>query len=121
MGQYYMPVIQEGKKLYRVYSRDFGSGFKLTEHSYIGNGFVNVVCNYIVDNAVNLWWLGDYAETKDFENEKEFKRIYYYGWKREEKNDRTTIPEPNTEFDWSKQWYFCKFNKERICKDAKTK
>lgn len=75
-----MPVIHEGKKLYRVYSHDFGSGFKLTEHSYIGNGFVNVVCNYIVDNAVRLWWCGDYAEESDFENKKEFKRIYKHAW-----------------------------------------
>lgn len=113
----YMPVIQEGKKLYRVYSHDFNNGFKLMEHSYIGNSFVNVVCNYIVDNAVKLWWCGDYAKAEDFENEKEFKRIYDYAWKDEEdKEEGTTIPEPNTDFDWSKQWYFVNETKKEFVK-----
>lgn len=120
MGQYYMPVLQEERKLYRVYSHDFDNGFKLTEHSYIGNKFVNVVCNYIVDNPVNLWWCGDYAEESDFENEKEFKRIYDYAWTREE-NGRTTIPEPNTDFDWSKQWYFVNETKKEFVKMPKQK
>ena len=115
MGQYYMPVIQEGKKLYRVYSHNFGSGLKLTEHSYIGNDFVNVVCNYIVENPVNLWWCGDYAEENDFKNKKEFKRIYDYAWK-EEENGRTIIPEPNIDFDWSKQWYFVNISKKEFVK-----
>lgn len=115
MGQYYMPVIQEEKKLYRVYSHDFHNGFKLTEHSYIGNDFVNVVCNYIVENPVNLWWCGDYAEEGDFKNKKEFKRIYGYGWNGEE-NGRTTIPEPNIDFDWSKQWYFVNVSKREFVK-----
>ena len=113
MGQYYMPVIQENKELYRVYSHDFGNGFKLTEHSYIGNDFVNVICNYIVENPVNLWWCGDYAEENDFENKKEFKKVYDYAWKRE-KNNRTTIPKPNIDFDWSKQWYFVNETKKEF-------
>ena len=117
MGQYYMPVIQEDKKLYRVYSHDFGSGLKLTEHSYIGNSFVNVVCNYIVGNPVKLWWCGDYAEESDFEDEKEFKRIYKHAWNYNEKKERdTTIPEPNTDFDWSKQWYFVNVTKNEFVK-----
>lgn len=117
MGQYYMPVIQEGKKLYRVYSHDFGSGLKLTEHSYIGNDFVNVVCNYIVDNAVKLWWCGDYAEESDFENEKEFERIYKHAWNyNDDKEADTTIPEKNTDFDWSKQWYFVNLTKKEFVK-----
>ena len=115
MGQYYMPVIQEERKLYRVYSHDFGNGFKLTEHSYIGNSFMNVVCNYMVDNAVKLWWCGYYVEAEDFEDEKEFKRIYDYAWNREE-NGRTTIPEKNTDFDWSKQWYFVNETKKEFVK-----
>ena len=113
MGQYYMPVIHEGKKLYRVYSHDFDNGFKLIEHSYIGNSFVKVVCNYIVDNPVNLWWCGDYTEEGDFKSKKEFERIYDYAWKRE-RNYRTTIPEPNTDFDWSKQWYFVNETKKEF-------
>lgn len=115
MGQYYMPVIQEERKLYRVYSHDFSGGLKLTEHSFIGNEFVNVVCNYIVENPVNLWWLGDYAKDFDFENEKEFKRIYDYAWK-ENGKATTTIPEKNTDFDWSKQWYFVNETKKEFVK-----
>lgn len=121
MGQYYMPVIQEKEKLYRVYSHDFGNGLKLMEHSYIGNSFVNVVCNYIVDNAVKLWWCGDYAEESDFENEKEFKRIYEKAWKHKSEDKETDLPEKNTDFDWSNQWYFVNLTKKEFVKMPKQK
>ena len=78
MGQYYMPVIKRGNVLRRVYSHDFGNGLKLTEHSYVGNNFVNVVANEIVDNPAQLYWLGDYAEEDDFASIVMFNRIYNY-------------------------------------------
>ena len=105
MGQYYMPVIKRGNKLRRVYSHDFGNGLKLTEHSYIGNKFVNVVANEIIDNPAQLYWIGDYAEERDFESPTMFNRIYNYAWNRT-RGKATTIENPNKEFDWNKKWYF---------------
>lgn len=105
MGQYYMPVIKRGDRLRRVYSHDFDNGLKLTEHSYVGNNFVNVVANELVDNPAQLYWCGDYAEIGDFSSELMFNRIYGYAWNRT-KNSRTTVENPNEEFDWSKDWYY---------------
>lgn len=99
MGQYYMPVIKRGNKLRRVYSHNFDNGLKLTEHSYVGNDFVNVVANDLVDNPANLYWVGDYAEKGDFVSEAAFKKIYGYAWERQ-KNSGTTLEDPKTDFDW---------------------
>lgn len=118
MGQYYMPVIKRGNVLRRVYSHDFGNGFKLTEHSYVGNNFVNVVANEIVDNPAQLYWLGDYAEENDFKSLKMFKRIYDYAWTQKTKN-RTTIENPNENFDWNKDWYFINQTKKEYIKMPK--
>ena len=113
MGQYYMPVIKRGNKLRRVYSHDFSNGFKLTEHSYVGNNFVNVVANDLVDNPAQLYWLGDYAEESDFERPNLFKRIYEYAWARK-RDDRTTLENPNESFDWSKDWYYINDTKKQF-------
>ena len=113
MGQYYMPVIKRGNKLRRVYSHDFGNGFKLTEHSYVGNCFVNVVANELIDNPAQLYWLGDYAEEDDFTSPNLFNRIYGYAWRRE-KNSRTTIENICEEFDWSKDWYYINETKKEF-------
>ena len=104
MGQYYMPVIKNGRKINKVYSHDFNNGLKLTEHSYIGNNFVNVVANYLVENPSKLYWCGDYAEEDDFNTKKEFETVYNFAWNSE--GERTTLKNTNTEFDWSKDWYF---------------
>ena len=102
MGQYYMPVIKRGNELKRVYSHDFGNGLKLTEHSYVGNNFVNVVANEILENPAQLYWCGDYAVENDFKSTEEFKEIYGYGHDR----GKTTVENPNQEFDWNKDWYY---------------
>ena len=112
MGQYYMPVIKRGNKLRRVYSHDFHNGLKLTEHSYVDNNFVKVVANEIVDNPAQLYWLGDYTEESDFSSASMFKRIYSYAWRRS-KNDRTTVEDPNEEFDWTKDWYYINETKKQ--------
>lgn len=111
MGQYYMPVIKRGKKLRRVHSHDFGSGFKLMEHSYVGNHFVNVVANEIVENPAQLYWLGDYAEADDFASEFMFNKIYGYAWGRK-RNRRTTVEDRNINFDWGKDWYYINTTKK---------
>lgn len=112
MGQYYIPVIKRGNKLRRVYSHDFNNGLKLTEHSYVGNDFVNVVANNLVDNPANLYWVGDYSEETDFVSESAFKKIYGYAWERK-RDYKTTVEDPNTEFDWSKDWYYVNETKKQ--------
>ena len=114
MGQYYMPVIKRGNKLRRVYSHDFSNGLKLMEHSYVGNNFVNVVANDLVDNPAQLYWLGDYAEEEDFTSASLYKRIYGYAWEGKRNNDRTTLENVNESFDWSKDWYYINDTKKQF-------
>ena len=102
MGQYYIPVIRRKDTLEKAYSRDFRNGLKLTEHSYIGNNFVNVIANEIVEKPANIYWVGDYSAPSDFKSEEEFNLVYKYA----ERNDKTTIITPNEEFTWSEDWYF---------------
>ena len=111
MGQYYIPVIKRGNKMRRVYSHDFDNGLKLMEHSYIGNNFVNVIANDLVDNPAQLYWCGDYAEPSDFRSESMFKRIYRCAWAGNVKT-RTTLENCNEEFDWSADWYFINMTKK---------
>lgn len=70
MGQYYHPAIltANGKVKEWASSHDYDNGLKLMEHSYIGNSFVNVILNRLIDNPQRLVWAGDYAdEEKDGE------------------------------------------------------
>lgn len=112
MGQYYMPIIKRGKKLRRVYSHDFGNGFKLIEHSYINNNFVNIVANNLVENPAQLYWVGDYAEERDFISPYMANMIYGYAWNRK-KNRRTTLEDPNENFDWDQDWYYVNMTKKK--------
>ena len=69
MGQYYLPTIQDvnGDESFKTfYSHDYGNGLKLMEHSYIGNNFVAAVLSELIEKPMALWWIGDYAEDKDF-------------------------------------------------------
>ena len=118
MGQYYMPIIKRGNKLRRVYSHDFGNGFKLMEHSYVGNYLVNVIANELVENPAQLYWCGDYAEVSDFSSESMFNRIYNYAWNRKKKN-RTTLENTKIDFDWSKDWYYINKTKKQYMKMPK--
>lgn len=112
MGQYYMPVIKRGNIMRRVYSHDFDNGLKLMEHSYIGNNFVNIIANELVDNPAQLYWVGDYAEAGDFRSEAMYIRICGYAWARKVKY-RTTLENCNEEFDWSADWYFINQTKKQ--------
>lgn len=118
MGQYYMPVIKRGKTLRRVYSHDFDNGLKLLEHSYIGNNFVNVIANEIVDNPAQLYWCGDYAEEGDFQSAYMFNQIYKYAWDRS-RNDRTTLENMNEYFNWQEDWYYINQTKKQFIKMPK--
>lgn len=69
MGQYYTPVIQAESGLHSFCAYRFDNGLKLTEHAWVGNNFVAAVLNYVHhQEGARLWWLGDYAEPRDFEN-----------------------------------------------------
>lgn len=64
MGQYYMPFLSYGnkKKYYKFYSFDYDNGLKLTEHSWIGNNFMNAISSFLLNNPMYVAWIGDYAE-----------------------------------------------------------
>lgn len=105
MGQYYTPVLRNGNKYRRVYSHDFGSGLKLMEHSYVGNYFVNVIANAILEDPTNLCWVGDYAnDDLELMQNPKFQKVYDYSMR--EDIIYTTLENPNSEFNWEKDWYF---------------
>jgi hypothetical protein len=64
MGQYYKPINLD-KQQY-LYSHDYHNGLKLMEHSWVGNGFVNVVEELISEGGAwhgdRIVWAGDYAD-----------------------------------------------------------
>ena len=80
MGQGYKPIIlasqkHAGKELIRTWlnSHEYGNGYKLTEHSYIGNDFVEAV-EYLMSPLgmfykSRLVWSGDYADNEEGLNE----------------------------------------------------
>jgi len=67
MGQYYFPIIKNDKtgEVKTFYSHDYNNGLKLTEHSYIGNNFVDAVLTQLTYGDDRLYWVGDYAEYDD--------------------------------------------------------
>ena len=82
MGQYYKPVlISEPGTIRNFLPHNYHEGAKLMEHSYIGNGFVADVLRHLAECPQRLYWIGDYAERRDFFNptkplsEKEMKEV----------------------------------------------
>jgi hypothetical protein len=62
MGQYYRPtVIAPDNRILVLDPHAFGSGAKLTEHSWVGNDFVSAVCSLIYRSPKQVAWIGDYA------------------------------------------------------------
>jgi hypothetical protein len=62
MGQYYsVLVIDENNKVTKVSPGTFRSFSKLTEHSWIGNPYVNAVYSLIRNRPRKVVWIGDYA------------------------------------------------------------
>lgn len=95
MGQYYMPIIiGEDGVVKSVYSRDYGSGMKLMEHSYLGNDFVNAVSSLIWNTPAKVAWIGDYSDDYDgstYESkmpEEKFKDWYNVAWGDQEAETR---------------------------------
>jgi len=69
MGQYYKPINVDDKQW--VYPRDYGSGLKLLEHSWIGDNFVGAVMNLMAKGGTwfkkRIVWAGDYYGDQDTE------------------------------------------------------
>lgn len=72
MGQGYNAVIlDESGKIVRTWlnPHNYGNGYKLMEHSYIGNNFMAVVESLLSPEGMfykcRLVWAGDYADNED--------------------------------------------------------
>ena len=112
MGQYYRPTfISEGGSISSLYSRDFGNGQKLMEHSYIGNHFVNAALCLLEGNPLRVAWIGDYANNPYDPAEDayakalpkdEFMRYYETVW-----GEKEQAPLPPSLFDKKKLAHIC--------------
>ena len=72
MGQGYNAIIlDESGKIIRTWvnPHNYGNGYKLMEHSYIGNQFVSVVESLLCPDGMfykcRIVWAGDYADEED--------------------------------------------------------
>jgi len=62
MGQYYAALaISADGRLLSVKPREFDMFSKLTEHSWIGNEYVNIMYSLIYRSPKKVAWIGDYA------------------------------------------------------------
>lgn len=107
MGQYYSPVLVQGKTI-KCFGNTTGTvlengkveydwnGLKLTEHSWIGNSLVNGVAQRIYNRRGRLAWVGDYTGQVDKFKDNVFgsdnvqcpiPTDYLYGCSDEEGND----------------------------------
>ena len=79
MGQYYYPTIIRNKGTQKdevqYYAHDYDNGLKLTEHSYVGNNFVETVIAQLYNNPGRVFWCGDYANKDDFLDEEDWNQI----------------------------------------------
>ena len=59
-----MPCLKKkGNKTWKSYdSHDFGTGLKLTEHSYVDNPLVEHIKKLLLHTPMQLVWAGDYAD-----------------------------------------------------------
>lgn len=92
MGQYYMPYIEwaDGQRA-TVLSHDYDNGLKLTEHSWVGNDFVDAVISLIQNDPAKIGWVGDYSNDTGCPPD-----LYDYCWRDDEEphNIRPAVPEP---------------------------
>ena len=102
MGQYYMPtLISEDGSIRTLYSRDYGNGLKLMEHSYIGNNFVNAVLTEIWQDPTRVAWIGDYSDDElgdAYERKlthEDFMHYYAAAWN-DGREDLRVRPEPRS-------------------------
>ena len=76
MGQYYCGlIIHPDRSISSISSYDFNAGSKLTEHSWIGNFFVNVAYLLILNRRRKVAWIGDYSEEPYNPDEDAYARV----------------------------------------------
>ncbi len=138
MGQYYYPTLfkQKGKRLYssQFYAHEFGAtqldngyviheGLKLTEHSYVGNSFVETVMTQLFNNPQRVYWCGDYFEKEDFEDSRDFIRMKrtWKSFREDGKGRKYTHPKEVNEFSADKliinHTKHCFINMKKWCRD----
>lgn len=67
VGQYYKPtIIYPDGSVASFDAHAYGTGMKLTEHSWISNGLVNAVYTKIFNKPRRIAWIGDYS-SDDYE------------------------------------------------------
>lgn len=66
MGQYYRAYVKCGETEKIFDPMDYGSYYKLMEHSWIFNDFVCIVAGELAHSPKEVAWIGDYAEIDDF-------------------------------------------------------
>ena len=65
MGQYYVPTIINKNGVETFNAHHYNNGYKLMEHSWVGNYLVQAVITRLYNNPSILFWMGDYAELDD--------------------------------------------------------
>jgi len=141
MGQYYYPTLfkQKGKRLYssQFYAHEFGAttldngyiihhGLKLTEHSYVGNSFVETVLTQLFNNPQRVYWCGDYFEKDDFENPEDYNRMVrtWKNFREDGKGRKYNHPEEVQDFSGDKfivnHTKKCFIDMSKYCKKAPT-
>lgn len=65
MGQYWKPVIENSDGVrYSIESHDFDNGWKILEHSYIGNELPSIIMYKIYNKPMHVTWNGDYTDDR---------------------------------------------------------
>jgi len=90
MGQYYTAlVIDEQSNVARLSPKKFEEFFKLMEHAWIGNSFVNAAYSLIHNRRRQVAWIGDYS-LEDYDPKRDayakalpqcqFWKFYHIAW-----------------------------------------
>jgi len=79
MGQYYAAiVIDASRNVTKVEPGTFASFGKLTEHSWVGNPFVNAVYSLIHNRPRKVAWIGDYSQDPYLPAEDTYAKVLPY-------------------------------------------
>jgi len=104
MGQYYKALlIEESGRGSDYYEPDFR---KLTEHSWIGNDFLEAICSEIFDKPKRVVWVGDYAAKKLYSPLKNNEGVIIHkkGWYAETESLVNNLSEKEVVCFYKKTW-----------------
>ena len=103
MGQYYMAsLVDEKSNIKTLNPHEYDNGMKLMEHSYIGNNYMAAVMNEMNETPYRVYWLGDYADIKDFKNKTH--KLYAKDRKKIWEEDRYRV-HPEGNWNWGEISY----------------